>query len=38
LLAVPRRKLVGFLKRAEEVNQPVWVIGKVVEGKGIDVV
>jgi selenide,water dikinase len=38
LLAVPRRKLVDFLKRAEEVNQPVWVIGKVVEGKGIDVV
>jgi selenide,water dikinase len=38
LLAVPRRKLAGFLRRAEEVRQPVWVIGKAVEGSGIDVV
>jgi selenide,water dikinase len=37
LLAVPRRKLEGFLKRAEEVKQPAWVIGKVVKGDGIDV-
>ena len=37
LLAVPRRKLAGFLSRAEEVKQPAWVIGKVVEGEGIDV-
>jgi selenide,water dikinase len=38
LLAVPRRKLAGFLKRAEEVKQPVWIIGKVFEGTGIEVV
>lgn len=38
LLAVPRRKLAGFLERAEEVNQPAWVIGKAVESMGIDVV
>jgi selenide,water dikinase len=37
LLAVPRRKLAGFLKRAEEVKQPAWVIGKAVEGAGIDI-
>jgi selenide,water dikinase len=37
LLAVPRRKLEGFLKRAGEVEQPAWVIGKVVKGYGIDV-
>jgi selenide,water dikinase len=38
LLAVPWRKLAGFLSRANEVKQPIWVIGKAVEGKGIDVV
>jgi selenide,water dikinase len=38
LLAIPRRKLAGFLSRAKEVKQPVWVIGKAVEGEGIDVV
>jgi len=38
LLAVPRRKLAGFLKRAEEIKQPAWVIGKAVEGTGIEVV
>ena len=38
LLAVPRRKLAGFLKRAEELKQPAWGIGNVVEGNGIDVV
>jgi selenide,water dikinase len=38
LLAVPRKKLAGFLNRAGEVNQPVWVIGEAVEGTGIDVV
>ncbi len=37
LLAVPRRKLAGFLKRAEEVKQSTWVIGKAVKGDGIDV-
>jgi selenide, water dikinase len=37
LLAVPRRKLAGFLERAEEVKQPAWIIGKVVEGRGIDI-
>jgi len=38
LLAVPHRKLAAFLKRAEEISQPVWPIGEVVEGTGIDVV
>ena len=38
LLAVPRRKLAGFLRRSAEVKQPAWVIGKAVEGMGIDVV
>ncbi len=37
LLAVPRRKLADFLRRAEEVKQPAWVIGKVVKGDAIDV-
>jgi selenide,water dikinase len=38
LLAVPSRKLSDFLRRAEEVNQPAWLVGKVVEGRGIEVV
>ena len=37
LLAIPRRKLGNFLKRAAELNQPAWVVGEVVEGAGIEV-
>jgi selenide,water dikinase len=38
LLAVPRSKKDAFLKRAKEIDLQVWVIGKAVEGEGIDVV
>ena len=38
LLAVPPRKLADFMKRADEAKQPAWIIGKVVESLGIDVV
>jgi selenide,water dikinase len=38
LLAVPRSDLDAFLKRAGEINQPIWVVGEVTEGAGIDVV
>ncbi len=38
LLAVPEKELKAFLKRAEELNQPAWVIGETVEGEGIEVV
>jgi selenide,water dikinase len=38
LLAVPRSGLDAFLKRAGETGQPVWLVGEVVEGAGIDVV
>ena len=37
LLAVPRRKLAEFLKRAGEVCQPVWLVGEVFPGEGIEV-
>jgi len=37
LLGVPEKKLSKFLKMAEEKNQPVWEIGHVVEGEGIEV-
>jgi len=37
LLAVPQEKLVSFLARAKELYQPVWVIGDVLEGNGIEV-
>ena len=38
LLAVPGEKLKAFLARAEELEQPAWVIGEVIEGAGITVV
>jgi selenide, water dikinase len=37
LLGVPQDKLSAFLKRAEEMSQPVWVIGNADQGKGITV-
>jgi selenide,water dikinase len=37
LLALPAEKESAFLARAAEISQPVWVIGKVTEGAGIDV-
>jgi selenide,water dikinase len=38
LLGVPRDKLAGFLKRAKEAAQPVWVIGEAQNGAGIEIV
>ena len=35
LLAVPRERQEDFLARAKEIDQPAWVIGKVVEGQRI---
>ena len=37
LLAVPRRKLAGLLERAEQLKQPVWVVGDAFQGEGIEV-
>jgi len=37
LLAVPRRKLAGFLERFEQVGQPAWVVGEVFTGEGLEV-
>ena len=37
LLGVPNEKLKAFMKRAEELDQPAWDIGKVKEGSGIRV-
>ena len=38
LLAVPAAKLDGMLAEAKEKNIPLWYIGEVVEGSGIEVV
>jgi selenide,water dikinase len=35
LLAVPPEKLNDLLRRAGEIEQPLWVIGEVIDGKGI---
>jgi len=37
LLSVPDEKLAAFLSRAQAAGQPVWVIGDVTEGSGLDV-
>jgi len=37
LLAVPRRKLADFLKRAGEISQPAWVVGEAFMGEGLEV-
>jgi len=37
LLAVPEQKLDELLKRAEQIRQPAWVIGRVHAGSGIEV-
>jgi selenide,water dikinase len=37
LLAVPPDKLEKFLTRAEQLEQPLWVVGEVDPGKGIEV-
>lgn len=37
LLAVPERKLQLLMQRAEKLGQPIWVIGEVVKGEGIEV-
>ena len=37
LLAIPRRKLADFLKRAGEVSQPAWVVGQAFAGAGLEI-
>jgi len=37
LLGVPQEKLEDFQKRAQELDQPVWVVGEVCAGLGIEV-
>jgi len=37
LLGVPQEKLTDFQARAKELKQPIWVIGEVREGSGIQV-
>ncbi len=38
LMAVPPKSLDGLMARAQEIAQPAWVIGNVIEGQGIEVV
>jgi selenide,water dikinase len=37
LLGVPREKLESFLDRAQELDQPVWVVGSAETGSGVKV-
>jgi selenide, water dikinase len=38
LLAVPSERLSDFVARAAHLDQPVWVVGEVISGEGIEVV
>ena len=38
LMAVPKNKLGGMVTRADQIGQPLWVIGEVVEGNHIEIV
>jgi len=38
LLAVPAAKHAALLQRAAELNQPIWTVGEVLDGAGIEVV
>ena len=38
LLAVPAAKAAAFAARAAELKLPIWKIGEVLDGEGIDVV
>jgi selenide,water dikinase len=38
LLSVPAGNLDAMLRRAQEVDQPLWVVGEVVSGAGIEVI
>jgi len=37
LLGVPQNKFENFMERAKELDQPLWVIGNVVDGRGISI-
>jgi selenide,water dikinase len=38
LLSVPAEKLNSLLARGEQIGQPLWVVGNVIEGKHIEVI
>ena len=38
LLCVPGDVLPALLQRAELAGQPLWVVGEVIEGQGIEIV
>ena len=38
LLCVPTEKLQVLLKRAADTGQPLWEVGELIEGEGIEVV
>lgn len=38
LLCVPPDKLPSLLQRAEQLHQPLWVIGEVIPGEGLEVI
>jgi selenide, water dikinase len=38
LLSVPEGSLDAMLRQAEQISQPLWVVGEVIEGQGIEVI
>ena len=37
LLAVPPEKVQAFVRQAEKIKQPVWIIGEAFEGSQVEV-
>lgn len=37
LLSIPKEKIDAFMQRAEAESQPMWIVGEVLEGSGIEV-
>jgi selenide,water dikinase len=38
MIGIGPNELAGFLETAKGTNQPVWVVGEVIEGSGIQVI
>ena len=38
LLCVPQNQVDILMERASQIGQPLWVVGEIIEGKGIEVI
>jgi selenide,water dikinase len=38
LLCVPKNQVGVLMERASQIGQPLWVVGDIIEGKGVEVI